>query len=72
MPGCILIVDTAPGSSVSKGRKLIVMEAMKMELILAAPFDGVVEVVEGDVGDQVAEGMLLARITLRAMIPNDP
>ena len=63
MLGCILIVDTAPGSSVSKGQKLIVMEAMKMELILAAPFDGVVETVKVKVGDQVTEGTLLAMIT---------
>jgi 3-methylcrotonyl-CoA carboxylase alpha subunit len=63
MPGRIVLVDTARGSRVSKGQKLIVMEAMKMELVLLAPFDGVVETVKVKVGDQVNEGTLLAKIT---------
>jgi len=62
MPGRIVLVDTVQGSGVSKGQKLIVMEAMKMELILSAPFDGVVETVKVKVGDQVTEGTLLAII----------
>ena len=65
MPGRIVLVDTAQGSGVSKGQKLIVMEAMKMELVLLAPFDGVVETVKVKVGDQVTEGTLLVVITLR-------
>jgi acetyl/propionyl-CoA carboxylase alpha subunit len=60
MPGRIVLVDTAEGSSVNKGQKLVVMEAMKMELILTAPFDGVVTTLKVKVGDQVAEGTLLA------------
>jgi acetyl/propionyl-CoA carboxylase alpha subunit len=40
--GRIVVVDTAQGSGVNKGQKLIVMEAMKMELVVSAPFDGVV------------------------------
>ena len=63
MPGRIVLVDTAQGSRVSKGQKLLVMEAMKMELVLSAPFDGVVETVKVKVGDQVTEGTLLAMIT---------
>jgi 3-methylcrotonyl-CoA carboxylase alpha subunit len=63
MLGRIVLVDTARGSGVSKGQKLIVMEAMKMELVLSAPFDGVVETVKVKVGDQVTEGTLLAMIT---------
>jgi 3-methylcrotonyl-CoA carboxylase alpha subunit len=65
MPGRILLVNTAQGSGVSKGQKLIVMEAMKMELVLLAPFDGIVETVKVKVGDQVTEGTLLVVITLR-------
>jgi 3-methylcrotonyl-CoA carboxylase alpha subunit len=57
-----VLVETAQGSSVTKGQKLIVMEAMKMELVLSAPFDGVVETLKAKVGDQVAEGTLLVLI----------
>ena len=62
MPGRIVLVDTVQGSGVSKGQKLIVIEAMKMELVLSAPFDGVVETVKIKVGDQVTEGTVLAAI----------
>jgi 3-methylcrotonyl-CoA carboxylase alpha subunit len=62
MPGRVVLVETAQGSSVTKGQKLIVIEAMKMELALSAPFDGVVETLEAKVGDQVAEGTLLVLI----------
>ena len=62
MPGRIVLVDAVQGSGVSKGQKLIVMEAMKMELVLSAPFDGVVETVKIKVGDQVTEGTVLAAI----------
>jgi 3-methylcrotonyl-CoA carboxylase alpha subunit len=60
MPGRIVLVDMVEGSAVNKGQKLIVMEAMKMELILTAPFDGAVESLKVKVGDQVTEGTLLA------------
>jgi 3-methylcrotonyl-CoA carboxylase alpha subunit len=62
MPGRIVLVDTVQGSGVSRGQKLIVMEAMKMELVLSAPFDGLVETVKIKVGDQVTEGTVLATI----------
>jgi 3-methylcrotonyl-CoA carboxylase alpha subunit len=60
MPGRIVSVDAIEGTTVKKGQKLIVMEAMKMELVLAAPFDGTVESLRLKVGDQVVEGTLLA------------
>ena len=45
-----------------KGRKLLVLEAMKMEQALLAPFDGLVAELKAVVGAQVSEGALLARI----------
>jgi 3-methylcrotonyl-CoA carboxylase alpha subunit len=72
MPGRILLIDTTEGSSVSKGQKLIVMEAMKMELVLSAPFEGVVETLKVKVGDQVTEGTVLAMIASAPQVPNDP
>jgi 3-methylcrotonyl-CoA carboxylase alpha subunit len=47
---------------VKKGVSLLVMEAMKMEMSLTAPFDGVVAAVNAKVGDRVAEGFLLLRM----------
>ncbi|MGI9434518.1 MAG: acetyl/propionyl/methylcrotonyl-CoA carboxylase subunit alpha, partial [Geminicoccaceae bacterium] len=43
MPGLVKAVDAGPGDFVSKNMPLIVMEAMKMELTLKAPRDGVVD-----------------------------
>jgi len=62
MPGTIIAVHVAPGQSVSKGQKLLTLEAMKMEHGLVAPFDGMVEEIPFAQGAQVREGMLLARI----------
>jgi 3-methylcrotonyl-CoA carboxylase alpha subunit len=42
MPGRIVLVRAAVGDHVAQGQELLVMEAMKMELSLKAPRDGVV------------------------------
>ena len=64
MPGRIVSIAVAVGDTVTKGQKLVVMEAMKMELALSAPFDGVVEALKVTLGDQVAEGTLLAQVAV--------
>jgi 3-methylcrotonyl-CoA carboxylase alpha subunit len=61
-PGRIIAVSVADGDSVSKGQKLLTLEAMKMEHSLIAPFDGVVAELNAAEGGQVSEGALLARI----------
>ena len=53
MPGTVLRVDVAEGDSVTLGQQLGVVEAMKMELALLAPYDGVVAHVGAAAGDQV-------------------
>ena len=59
MPGLIKLVPVAPGACVRRGEPLVVMEAMKMEHTLRAPFDGTVaEVLVGE-GEQVAADRLL-------------
>ena len=50
----------AAGDTVAKGAPIVVLEAMKMEHALVAPFDGVVESVSVTVGEQVGEGVVLA------------
>jgi len=62
MPGRVIAVDARQGVRVTKGQKLVTLEAMKMEHSLAAPFDGVVAELNAAEGSQVSEGMLLVRI----------
>jgi acetyl-CoA/propionyl-CoA carboxylase biotin carboxyl carrier protein len=59
MPGTVLAVGVAEGVPVASGDTLGVMEAMKMELALKAPFDGVVTSVSAIVGEQVELGATL-------------
>jgi 3-methylcrotonyl-CoA carboxylase alpha subunit len=53
MPGRIVVTRVAAGDSVSAGQEVMVIEAMKMELSLKAPRDGVVSEVRGAAGDFV-------------------
>ena len=62
MPGKVVAVQAKAGDTVAKGQPLVVVEAMKMEHALTAPFDGVVTEVSAVVGDQVTDGAVLARV----------
>ncbi|WP_292041458.1 MULTISPECIES: acetyl/propionyl/methylcrotonyl-CoA carboxylase subunit alpha [unclassified Brevundimonas] len=62
MPGKVIAVEVAAGQTVTKGQKLLTLEAMKMEHTLTAPFDGVVEQVNCAAGDQVQVEALLVKI----------
>ena len=62
MPGRIIAVDVTQGQSVTKGQKLLTLEAMKMEHSLTAPFDGVVAELDAEAGAQVQVEAVLARI----------
>ena len=62
MPGKITAVEVADGQAVAKGDTLIVMEAMKMEQALTAPFDGTVADLTVAAGDQVKERVALVRV----------
>ncbi|BCI70622.1 3-methylcrotonyl-CoA carboxylase subunit alpha [Sphingomonas paucimobilis] len=62
MPGRIIAVAVTEGQAVSAGQPLVTLEAMKMEHVLTAPFDGVVTDLNADPGGQVAEGIALVRI----------
>jgi 3-methylcrotonyl-CoA carboxylase alpha subunit len=62
MPGKIIAVEVRQGQKVTKGQKLLTLEAMKMEHNLIAPFDGVVAELTAVVGDQVQVEAVLARI----------
>jgi 3-methylcrotonyl-CoA carboxylase alpha subunit len=65
MPGRIVSVEVMEGEDVRAGQKLVVLEAMKMEQALIAPFDGVVAELTATAGTHVSEGALLVRIEKR-------
>ncbi|MEL6532495.1 MAG: biotin/lipoyl-containing protein, partial [Pseudomonadota bacterium] len=53
MPGKVIAVDVSEGDTVTAGQRLMVLEAMKMEHALTAPFDGTVTGLEASTGGQV-------------------
>jgi len=66
MPGKVILVSVAVGDAVKKGQPLVTLEAMKMEHVLTAPFEGVVTALAAKEGDQVSEGVALARLEKQA------
>ena len=62
LPGKILRVQVSPGDSVQEGQVVLLMEALKMEIEVAAPCAGVVGEVAVSDGQQVAAGDLLLAI----------
>ncbi len=62
MPGRVTAVDVAAGDAVTKGQRLVTLEAMKMEHSLTAPFDGTVEALNATAGAQVSEGTVLVKV----------
>ncbi|MBY0343874.1 MAG: acetyl/propionyl/methylcrotonyl-CoA carboxylase subunit alpha [Sphingomonadales bacterium] len=62
MPGKVIAVDVAEGLTVTAGQRLLVLEAMKMEHALTAPFDGVVEGLSVSAGSQVQVETVLCRV----------
>jgi 3-methylcrotonyl-CoA carboxylase alpha subunit/acetyl-CoA/propionyl-CoA carboxylase biotin carboxyl carrier protein len=62
MPGTVLAVNGEAGAAVHAGETLVVMEAMKMELALSAPFDGLLAEIDVAEGEQVPLGRLLFRV----------
>ncbi len=66
IPGRVVALLVAPGQKVAKGDKLVVLEAMKMELTLSAATDGTVAEIRCAVGDRVEEGVELVRMVTDA------
>jgi 3-methylcrotonyl-CoA carboxylase alpha subunit len=58
-------VEVAAGDVVTKGQRLLTLEAMKMEHGLVAPFDGVVAELSAVAGAQVQVDAVLAKIEKR-------
>ncbi len=62
MPGKIVSVDVVPGAEVAERALLVVLEAMKMEHRIEAPFAGTVQDVRVKAGELVAGGATLVTI----------
>ena len=65
MPGLVKLVRAAKGDAVTKGQPLLVLEAMKMEHVIAAPHDGLIADI-ADEGAQVTDGAVLVRFSEQA------
>ena len=55
-------IEVTAGASVNAGDTLIILEAMKMEIPVAAPRAGTVQTIFVNEGQQVAEGQPLATL----------
>lgn len=62
MPGQVMEVLVEVGATVEKGQGLLLMEAMKMEIRVAAPFDGIVTKILVEQGLTVDRGQQLVEI----------
>jgi len=62
MPGRVVVVKTRAGDRVTAGQELLVIEAMKMELGLKAPRDGIVAEVRAATGDFVDADAVLVTL----------
>jgi 3-methylcrotonyl-CoA carboxylase alpha subunit len=62
MPGLIKSMFVSLGDKVSKGDRLAILEAMKMEHSLSASRNGTVVEVLANSGDQVIAGAALVRL----------
>ena len=60
--GTVVKVDVAVGDTVTKGARLCVLEAMKMEYDIVAPVDGVIAFVDASRGVTAEDGKILFTI----------
>lgn len=59
MPGLVLKVLVEEGAEVKKGDNLFILEAMKMENIIKAPADVIIQSIKMQPGDKVEKGQVL-------------
>jgi len=63
MPGKVMGLSVKVGETVLKGQTMLILEAMKMEHALTAPFSGTIDTVSVTLGAQVSEGAILVKLT---------
>jgi acetyl/propionyl-CoA carboxylase alpha subunit len=62
MPGTVIRVEVEAGERVTARQALVVLEAMKMETPVVAPYEAIVERVHVREGDRVAGGTVLVEL----------
>ena len=62
MPGEVIELRVAVGDSVEKGQPLVILSAMKMEMVVSAPVAGVVKSITVDKGMKLDGDDLLITI----------
>jgi 3-methylcrotonyl-CoA carboxylase alpha subunit len=62
MPATVVAIAATAGAAVAAGDPVIVLEAMKMELVVRAPRDGVITAVHCRLGELVRPGARLAEL----------
>ena len=62
MTASLFQIAVQPGQAVAEGEKLIVLDAMKTEIVVPSPFAGTVEAIHSTLGALVTSGQLLVSI----------
>ena len=62
MEGNVVEICANPGDPVKSGQKVVVIEAMKMEVEISAPQDGTVKEILVHKGDHLTENQVVATI----------
>ena len=61
LPGAVHKILVSAGDHVKKGQAIVVLEAMKMEIEVKAPKDGIIDSIEVSKGQSVANNQVVAR-----------
>lgn len=70
-PAIIIAIAAKPGQEVKKGKILLTLEAMKMEMVITAPADGIVKKVAVRDGEQITAGQPLIELDMSKHTEDD-
>lgn len=59
IPGTIMEIEVKEGQTVNEGDTLLILQAMKMNNKLSAPFAGKIKKINVNVGDKIPKGTLM-------------
>ena len=65
MPGLVLGLPMEPGAEVERGQTVVILEAMKMENVLASPITGKVKEIRVSKGQTVNQGDVLVVVSAK-------
>ncbi len=63
IPGLVIAVPISLGQAVRKDETIAVIEAMKMQISIGAPLEGVIEQISAKPGDSVRAGQILCQLS---------